>query len=74
MEIIQVLLSSEKVRVDTGDIAVICAFRKQVTNAFQHLRNPAATAVGMRIESWRGLASTVPLFIHGPERCMAQAE
>lgn len=30
MEIIQVLLSSEKVRVSTGDIAIICAFRMQV--------------------------------------------
>lgn len=30
MEIIQVLLSSEKVQVSTGDIAIICAFRMQV--------------------------------------------
>lgn len=30
MEIIQVMLSSEKVRVGLGDIAVICAFRMQV--------------------------------------------
>lgn len=31
MEIIEVLLSSVRVRVTTGDIAVICAFRMQVT-------------------------------------------
>lgn len=30
MEIIQVMLSSDKVRVGLGDIAVICAFRMQV--------------------------------------------
>lgn len=30
MAIIQVMLSSEKVRVGLGDIAVICAFRMQV--------------------------------------------
>lgn len=29
MEIIQVMLSSERVRVGLGDIAVICAFRMQ---------------------------------------------
>ena len=30
MDIIQGMLESEKVKVSTGDIAVICAFRKQV--------------------------------------------
>lgn len=30
MDIIQGMLESDKVKVSTGDIAVICAFRKQV--------------------------------------------
>ena len=49
MEIIQVMLSSERVRVGLGDIAVICAFRMQVcAESYFYASGNCLVSVSMR--------------------------
>ncbi|CAM9527052.1 unnamed protein product [Sphacelaria rigidula] len=55
MEIIQVLLSSSKVSVNTGDVAVICAFRMQVLKLRKLLRDNGLGGINVgQVEDFQG--------------------